>query len=319
MKHLLDIPDLTRDELDAILDSAIALREQRERGEANEPVLAGRTLAMLFEKPSLRTRVSFEQAMNELGGRALVLGQHEVGLGERESVADVTRVLAGMVQGIAARVFDHDALTQMRSASGVPVINMLSDEAHPCQALADVMTMMDEFGRDLSGRTLTFVGDANNVARSLLHAAGLLGMNMVVASPAGFGFDSALMASMSKRYPGSRLRQIDNPTDAVVGADAVYADTFVSMGQEAEKERRLAAFADYQLNTSLLEGAPEHAIVLHCLPAYRGVEITDEVMDGARSRVFPQAHNRLHAQKGLLVRLLGAQSAAASPRADAHP
>ena len=304
MNHLLDIPDLTRDELIAVLDTGFALRDERQRGVANAPLLANRTLAMLFEKPSLRTRVSYEQAMNELGGHAIVLGRHEVGLGERESVADATRVLAGMVHAIAARVYDHCALQQMARANAAPVINMLSDKAHPCQALADVMTIMDAFGRDVAGRSIAFVGDANNVAWSLMHAAGMLGMNMTIASPQGYQFDAAAMRQMSQRYPGVKLKQITNPADAVVDADAVYTDTFVSMGQEDEKQRRLDAFADYQLNTSLLEGAPDHAIVLHCLPAYRGVEITDEVMDGHRSRVIAQAHNRLHAQKGLLAHLL---------------
>ncbi len=303
MKQFLTIPDASDAELTRVFDAAYELRGQREAGEANPPLLEGQTLAMLFEKPSLRTRVSFEQAMIELGGHAIVLGQHEVGLGKRESVADATRVLAGMVHGIAARVFEHRHLEEMAAHSPVPVINMLSDEAHPCQALADVMTIMDEFGRDLSGRHVAFVGDGNNVARSLALLAARFGMRFTLAAPQGFAFDSAFIAKA--KAAGADPRVMADPVESVRDADVVVTDTFVSMGQEAERARRKRAFEGYQLNEALLERAPAHAIVLHCLPAYRGEEITDEVMDGPRSRVFPEAHNRLHAQKGLLAVLMG--------------
>jgi len=295
MKHFLTIQDHERATLEHVLSVGRALRRQRRAGEANEPLLAGRTLAMMFEKPSLRTRVSFEQGMYELGGRAVVLGQQEVGLGQRESVADFTRVVQGMVQGIAARVFDHGSLVEMARHAEVPVINMLSDHAHPCQALADVMTLQDEFGEDLAGRTVAFVGDGNNVARSLAALCGKLGARFILASPSGYELAD----------PPTGVEQTADPHEAVREADAIYCDTFVSMGQEAEKQRRLADFADYQINERLLESAPERTIVLHCLPAYRGVEITDAVMDGPQSRVFSQAHNRLHAQKGLLAVLMG--------------
>ncbi len=298
MKHFLSIADFTAAEISDMLVRAHALRQERNAGRANEPVLADKTLAMLFEKPSLRTRVSFEQGMNELGGRAVVLGQHEVGLGERESVADVARVLGGMVHGIAARVFKHEHLEQLAEHAGVPVINMLSDQSHPAQALADVMTLMDEFcpgdPGGLKGRTVPFVGDGNNVARSLAVICEKLGMRFVIASPTGYELAGA----------PANAELITDPHSAVADADAVYADTFVSMGEEGEKETKLEAFADYQINDALLADASTHAVVLHCLPAYRGVEITDAVMDGPRSRVFPQAHNRLHAQKGMLAVLL---------------
>lgn len=304
--HFLDIPDHEPDWLRHALKVAHDLRERRQPGQAQTP-LAGRTLAMLSEKPSLRTRVSFQQAMIELGGHAIVLQQNEVGLGKRESVADVTRVLSGMVDGIAARVFEHQKLLEMAEHATVPVINALSDLSHPCQAMADVMTMQDEFGADLSGRKIAFVGDGNNVACSLAQLCGKLGIRFVLAAPKGFELDGEIYKAIRTQCPGASLEVTDDPHAAVRDADAVYADTFVSMGQEDEKEARLRTFAPYQVNENLLASAPGHAIVMHCLPAYRGIEITDDVIDGPRSRVFPQAHNRLHAQKGLLAVLMGSR------------
>ncbi|MEM7627414.1 MAG: ornithine carbamoyltransferase [Planctomycetota bacterium] len=300
MRHFLTIADHPPETIQHILAVGMRLREQRQRGVANDPVLTGKTLAMLFQKPSLRTRVSFEQAMNELGGHAIVLGQHEVGLGERESVADVTRVLSGMVHGIAARVYRHEHLVAMSTSATVPIVNMLSDHSHPAQALADAMTIIDEFGHpdtgnlDVAGRTVAFVGDGNNVARSLAAVCKSLGMRFTLAAPSGY------------ELPADGFTKITNdPHEAVKDADVIYADTFVSMGEEAEKDAKIKAFDGFQINRPLVNAAPDHAIVLHCLPAYRGVEITDQVMDGPRSRVFSQAHNRLHAQKGLLAVLMG--------------
>lgn len=304
MKHFLSIADATSDELKHMLAVAKTLRDERDAGKANAPVLVGKTLAMLFEKPSLRTRVSFEQAMIELGGDSIIMGQ-EVGLGKREAVSDVAKVLGGMVHGIAARVFEHQKLIDFAEFGGVPVINMLSDESHPCQALADIMTLQDEFGADLSGRSVAFIGDGNNVARSVAILCGRLGVRFVLASPSGYEFKPEVQKQLLADAPGMDLEVITDPMDAVKGVDAVFTDTFTSMGQEAEKEARLKAFAGYQVNDALVSYAADHAIVLHCLPAYRGVEITDEVMDGPRSRVFPEAHNRLHAQKGLLAVLMG--------------
>jgi ornithine carbamoyltransferase len=307
-QHFLNIADQSPDHLKHMLEVAFALRDERDAGQANKPILSGQTLAMLFEKPSLRTRVSFEQAMNELGGRALVLGQHEVGLGRREAVADVARVLGGMVQGIAARVFDHQHLREMAAHGDKPIINMLSDVAHPAQALADVMTMLDAWGRDIDamrGRHVAFVGDGNNVARSLAMICGKLGMKFTLASPPAYAFEDRFARRILDVCPDMELNATHDPALAVAYADAVYADTFVSMGQEQEKAYRLEAFKDFQINDALLGHAQNEVIVLHCLPAYRGVEITDAVMDGPRSRVFQQAHNRLHAQKGLLAVVMG--------------
>ena len=306
MKHLIDIFDFSADEIRHVLDVARALRDRREAGES-QPVLAGRSLLMYFEKPSLRTRVSFEQAMYELGGRAIVIGQDEVKLGVRESVADFTRVINGMVQGVMARVFDHDMLIDMARHAAVPVINALSDYSHPCQALADILTMRDEFGGDLAGRSLVFVGDGNNVARSLAMISARLGMRFTLACPPDYALGNGFLERVTGEHPEADVRVARDPVEAVAEADAIYADTFVSMGQEDEKRARLDAFAAYQVNEQLLAAAPDRAIVLHCLPAYRGVEITDAVMDGPQSRVFPQSHNRLHAQKGLLAVLMGGQ------------
>ncbi len=308
MKHFLNIADTSGADIEHVLEVAFALRDERDTGKANHPILAGKTLAMLFEKPSLRTRVSFEQAMNELGGQAILLGQHEVGLGKREAAGDIARVLCGMVHGIAARVYDHRHLIEFAEHSDKPVINMLSDWAHPAQSLADVMTMMDEWGRDaaaLKGRHIVFVGDGNNVARSLAMICGKLGMKFTLASPRDYAFEDAFARRVLDVCPAMEFNATHDPANAVVYADAVYADTFVSMGQEDQKASRLAAFAGFQINDELLRHAQNELIVLHCLPAYRGIEITDSVMDGPASRVFRQAHNRLHAQKGLLAVLLG--------------
>lgn len=305
MPHFLSMDQIFRDQLDHLFDVAFELRGQRQAGEPNRPVLAYKTLAMIFEKPSLRTRVSFEQAMLELGGHAIRLGWEEVGLGKREHPADVARVLSGLVHGVMARVFEHQKLLDLALVSTIPVINALSDESHPCQALADAMTMMDEFGRDLSGRTLVYVGDGNNVAHSLAMICGKLDMRFVLASPVGYELRGALVDRIRRHLPGMTFESTHDAVAAVRDADCIYTDTWVSMGQEDEAAVRRAAFADYQINERLVAEAPDTAIVLHCLPAYRNVEITDRVMDGPRSRVFPQAHNRLHAQKGLLAVLMG--------------
>lgn len=316
VQHFLSIAETSPDDLRRVLRRGFELREERREGVEHEPVMAGRTLAMLFEKPSLRTRVSIEQGVVELGGHPLVLGQHEVGLGKRESVEDVTRVLAGMVHGIAARVFHHDTLLRMRDAAplGVPVINMLSDLSHPCQALADVMTLADEFattprGVDLdrlAGRRVAFIGDGNNVCRSLAMLCGKLGIDFTLASPPDYALDDAFARRVMEALGAGGGASMDfrlthDPAAAVHDADAVVTDTFVSMGHEDEKASRLRAFEGFRVDETLMRHAPEHAIVLHCLPAYRGVEISDGVMDGPQSRVFPEAHNRLHAQKGLLA------------------
>jgi ornithine carbamoyltransferase len=303
--HFITIADHEPAALRRVLEVGEALRTERRAGKPHEPMLANRSLAMLFEKPSLRTRVSFELAMRELGGRAIRLASDEVGLGKRESVADVVRVLSGMVDVVAARVFKHGHLEEMARFGSVPVINLLSDRAHPCQALADVMTMRDEYGAELTGRTVAFVGDGNNVACSLAWLCAKLGVRYVHSGPAGYELPSQTIEAVRADCPDARLELQPDPAAAVAEADAIYCDTFTSMGQEAEAAERERVFADYQVNDALLAEAPAHAIVLHCLPAHRNVEITDAVMDGPRSRVFQQAHNRLHAQKGLLAVMLG--------------
>lgn len=305
MKHFISIAQTSEAELRHVFDVAFGLRRERVAGVRNQPILAGKTLAMIFEKPSLRTRTSFEQAMVELGGHAMPLQQNEVGLGKRESPADVARVLSGMVHGISARVFEHDKLLQLADAATIPVINALSDYSHPCQAMADLMTIMDEFGQDLTGRKLAFIGDGNNVARSLAVACGKFGMGFVLASPPGYELERELFDRIMSQVPGMDLRSIRDPLQAVRNADVIVTDTWVSMGQESDTQTRQKVFAEYQVNQRLLDAAPKHAIVLHCLPAYRGMEITADVIDGPRSRVFPEAHNRLHFQKGLLATLLG--------------
>ncbi len=305
-KHFISIADHSPVWLEHVLDVAFKLRDERQAGKANAPVLAGKSLVMIFEKPSLRTWVSFEQAMLELGGNAIGMPGGSVGLGSRESPSDVARVLEGMVHGICARVYAHDNLLRLAEHAQVPVINALSDHSHPCQALADVMTIIDAFGRDnLAGKTVAYVGDGNNVARSLATICGRLGLNFNLAAPPGYELEQPFIDRIMSQVPNMNFETCHDPVQAVRYADVIYTDTWVSMGQEDEKDQRRKVFEPYQINQQLLNAAPSHAIVLHCLPAYRGWEITDEVLDGPQSRVFPQAHNRLHAQKGLLAVLMG--------------
>ncbi len=266
----------------------------------------GRTLALLFEKPSLRTRVSFEVAMRQLGGEAIYLSPAEVGLGQREPVADVARVLSRYVDAIAARTFAHATVVELARHASVPVINALSDAEHPCQALADLLTIYEKKGR-LAGLKLAYVGDANNVANSLMLAAALTGMEFRLASPAGYGPGQEVqrLANEYTRRSGARVVVTDDPKQAVAGADVVYTDVWTSMGQEAESEARRHAFRGYQVNPGLMSLATADAIFLHDLPAHHGEEISEGMLESHWSVVFDQAENRLHAQKALLVELLG--------------
>ncbi len=300
MRHFLDLTDWTPDEIDSLLTLATDLKREWQHG-GNHQQLKGKVLAMVFQKPSLRTRVSFDVAMLHLGGHALYLSPAEIGLGQRESVGDVARVLSGYTQGIMARVYEHNHLLELASASRVPVINGLSDRSHPCQVLADLLTIRDHFGK-LPGLRIAFVGDTNNVARSLATGVARTGMALAIASPDGYAPDTEFLQEADESE--LRLTVTKNPVEAVHNADVIYTDTWVSMGQEAETDKRLVALRNYQVNSALLAAAPKHAIVLHCLPAHRGVEITDDVMDGPQSAVFAQAENRLHAQKAILVRLM---------------
>ncbi|MEZ4559312.1 MAG: ornithine carbamoyltransferase [Caldilineaceae bacterium] len=300
LHHYVDIQSLSVDQFWALLRLARELKEERARLGRNAPILAGKSLALLFQKPSLRTRVSFEMGMVQLGGYAFYLSPQEIGLGKRESVADVARVLSGYCDGIMARVFDHAHVLELAEYSSVPIINGLSDFGHPCQALADVFTVWEDLG-ELEGVRLAYVGDgSNNVATSLMAAAGKVGMSVVVVSPAGYQPDPATVAATDADVT------VTDDLDGVVGADVLYTDVWTSMGQEAETATRLQVFPPYQLNDALVARTRNADVkVMHCLPAHRGEEITDAVADGAGSLLFPQAHNRLHAQKALLAHLLG--------------
>lgn len=304
MKSFIAVADASPADIERILNRSVQLRDERQRGVRSAPVLDRKTLALIFEKPSLRTRVSFEQAVHELGGHTIALGG-EVGLNKRESVRDAIGVLEGMVNGVIARVFEHDKLEDMVRFGKIPIINALSDFSHPCQAMADALTLWDEFGRNLRGRTLAFIGDGNNIARSLAVLTGKLGMNYVIASPPGYEITAAFVEKYLSTPCRPPPRFVRDPREAVRGADVVYTDIWASMGQESEREIRRKAFQGYRVDADLMKLAPAHAIVMHCLPAARDAEIADEVKYGRHSRIFPQAHNRLHVQKGLLAELFG--------------
>jgi len=304
MKDFITLSDWSSEDLWQLIQLAVELkREWRDGG--NKPVLKDKILGMVFQKPSLRTRVSFEVGMKHLGGHAIMLGPDEIGLGKRESIADVARVLSGYVQGIMARVFDHYHVQELARWASVPVINGLSDAEHPCQALGDLLTIYEQFGR-LEGLKIAFVGDGNNVASSLAQAVAHFGMHFSIASPAGYTLseDAFEDARPFAEATGATFEMFHEPQAAVKDADVLYTDTWVSMGQEAEYQQREAAFAGYQINDDLLRHAKPGAIVMHCLPAHRGQEITDDVADGQHSAIFPQAENRLHIQKAILVKLM---------------
>jgi ornithine carbamoyltransferase len=305
MKDFLTIAETPLDRLEHYLDVAHRLKAQHKSTGKNDPILAGKTLAMVFEKPSLRTRVSFAVGMTHLGGSGLVMRPDEVGLGTREPVEDVARVLSGMCDGIMARTFEHQKVVDLAKHAAVPVVNGLTDWTHPCQAMADLMTVQEHFGRDVKGKTLAYIGDGNNVARSLSFVCGKFGMRFVIAAPAGYQLPEEDADRTMAAHPEMDFVLTDSPADAVEGADVVYTDTWVSMGQEEDKARRLADFAGFRVDEALMAKAPKHAVVLHCLPAYRGYEISDGVMEGPQSLVFPQAENRLHFQKGVLAVLMG--------------
>ena len=299
-KDLLSIADLNRNEVEDLMDKA---RHMKHKGPT--PVLAGKTLALLFEKPSLRTRVSFEMAMHQLGGYSIYLSPQEVGVGKREGVADVARVLSRYVDVIAARTFSQETLRILARHSSVPVINALSDLEHPCQALSDLVTICEKKGK-LPGLTLAFIGDGNNVANSLFLSACLVGMNFHFASPKGYELKKGVLSKGRKfaALSGSRIEITNDPYRAAKGADVIYADVWVSMGQEEEAKKRLRAFSGYQVDDKLLNLAKKDVLFMHPLPAHHGQELSAGLLDDPRSVVFDQAENRLHLQKALLVRLL---------------
>jgi ornithine carbamoyltransferase len=305
-RDFLAVSDYSSDEVKMLLDLAIKLKKEHFNG-GNKPILQGKTMAMIFQKPSLRTRVSFDMAMRHLGGDALYLSPNEISLGQRESVADVARVLSGYVEIIMARVFAHEHILELGKWCSVPVVNGLSDYNHPCQAMADALTILEKFG-SMKGLNVTFIGDGNNVAVSLLHVAAKMGANFTLSAPEGYDMNPKALeiGHAIAKETGTKITLESDPHLAVKGAHVIYTDTWTSMGQEAETKKREEVFPPYQVNARLVSEADKDAIVMHCLPAHRGHELTDEVADGPHSVIFPQAHNRLHAQKAVVAYLLGA-------------
>jgi ornithine carbamoyltransferase len=301
MKHLVSVTDLSHEEVLRLFEVAAELKAGRKAGHVTAP-LAGRALALIFEKPSLRTRVTFEVGTVQLGGRAVYLAAGEVGLGTRESVPDVARNLSLWVDGIVARVNRHHTVVSLARHANVPVFNALSDHEHPCQALADYFTLWER-GLDFSRARIAWIGDGNNVCHSLLLMGALLGASLTAACPAGYEPSPEVQASV--RANGARLDLTHDPRAAAAGADVLYTDVWTSMGQEGERARRLEAFQGYQINEALVRLARPTAVVMHCLPAHRGEEITDAVLDGPQSVVLDQAENRLHAQKAVIKEFIG--------------
>ncbi|MEZ6091734.1 MAG: ornithine carbamoyltransferase [Pirellulaceae bacterium] len=301
MRHLRTLFDLSPDEVKTILLTATTLKQRLLAGD-RAPILSGRVLGLLFEKPSLRTRVSFEAGMAQLGGSSLFLGS-DVGWKTRESVSDFTRVIGQYLDVVVCRAKAHQRVEELAQFNALPVINGLTDLSHPCQALADMLTIMEEFG-SCDGKHVVFVGDGNNVARSLALICAMLGSRFTLACPAGYEIDGPWLERISEQYPDAKVRLVREPLDVVEDADAIYTDVWTSMGQEAEREARCEIFKNYQVNKKLLDAAPKTCRILHCLPAIRGEEITDEVIEGTQSSIVQQAGNRMHAQKALLVWLL---------------
>lgn len=299
-RDLLSIRDLSPDELDMLIRTALSMKR-----DGSPPLLAGKTAALLFEKPSLRTRVSFEVGMKQLGGTAIYLSQSEVGLGQREPVEDVARVLSRYVSAIVARTYAQETLTALAAASDVPVVNALSDDEHPCQALADLLTVREKKGK-LAGVRIAFIGDGNNVSASLAIASGLAGAQFVIASPPEYSLTPDIVDTAREwaRRTGGTVETVVGPEEAARDADVIYTDVWTSMGQESERRLRMEAFQGYQVDAQLMSLAKPDAIFMHDLPAHRGEETTADVIEGAQSVVFQQAENRLHAQKALLAAIM---------------
>ncbi len=297
-KDLLSVSDLTTEDIKQLITHAIELKKTKK-----SLLLQGKTLALLFEKPSLRTRVSFDMAMFQMGGHAIYLSPDEVGLGKRESVADVAHVLERYVDIITARTFSHQTLVELAHHASIPVINALSDFEHPCQALADIMTIYEK-KHDLSGLTVTYIGDGNNVANSLLLAATLSGMNFNIASPDNYTIDPKIVEQAQKiTCNNANIRLFTDPHSAIIDADVIYTDVWTSMGQEAEREQRRKDFAGYQINNELLSQSKPDAIIMHPLPAHYGEEVAEGILYHPNSVVFDEAENRLHIQKAVLALL----------------
>jgi ornithine carbamoyltransferase len=298
MHHLTDLLDWDEEQILAFLKDAARLKKAHAKGKY-KPRLEGKVLGMIFEKPSLRTRLSFQAGMAQLGGQAIFLNGTDAGLGKRESLPDIVRTMCEYVDAIVLRTFQHENVIEFARWSSRPVINGLSDYYHPCQALGDLLTVRECCG-DVKGKTITFVGDGNNVARSLAIVCGKVGARFILSAPKKYRFDKPFHEVYQTHVHGN-LEEIDDPIKAVANADVIYTDVWASMGQEAESKERCKHFEAYQVNSELLKAAPPNAKVMHCLPAHRGEEITDDVLDGPQSVAFPQAGNRMHAQKELLL------------------
>lgn len=311
-RHFTDLFGLSSEEAHQLIGRALTLKDAWKQG-SREPLLPGRTLGLLFEKPSLRTHVSFESAIAHLGGSAIFLPGNQVGLGIRESVADFARVLSQYLDCLAARTFSQATIMELAQHSTIPIINALSDTEHPCQAMADLMTIREHFG-ETKGIRVAFVGDGNNVASSLATACALLGAELTLGCPPGYGFPKDFRERFAQTFPDQPLREVRDPREAVKGAEVIYTDVWASMGQEDEAEARRIAFEGYRVDEALLKSAGPEAIFLHCLPAHRGEEVTPGVLDGPQSLVIPQAANRMHFQKALLLWLLEESEAIASNR-----
>ncbi|MFA5183423.1 MAG: ornithine carbamoyltransferase [Syntrophales bacterium] len=305
MKDFISIHDLTTAQVQEMLDLAADLKAKQKRGEKHEYLWA-KSMAMIFEKPSTRTRVSFEIGMWQLGGLAINLDQEAIGLGSRESIGDVARTLSRFADAILIRTFSHQKVIELAKYASVPVINALSDLLHPCQALSDVFTIREKKGKNLRSLKMAYIGDGNNVCHSLMYAAAKVGINLTIATPKGYEprEDIARLAMEDAKKAGIEIDILNDPVIAAKDADVIYTDVWASMGQEKEKAKRAKTFSPYQVNGKLAELARPNYIFMHCLPAHRGDEVTDEIMDGPNSVVFDQAENRLHVQKAILVKLL---------------
>lgn len=300
-RDFISLHDFSQDELSFILDVAKDIKADQKAGRPH-PILQGKTLGMVFTKSSTRTRVSFEVGMYQLGGHALFLSGRDIQLGRGEPISDTARVLSRMVDGIMIRTFSHQEVLELAEFSSIPIINGLTDLLHPCQVLADLMTIQEHKGR-LAGLKLAYVGDGNNMAHSLMFGGAKMGLHVVIAAPQGYKPDSGIiaLAQADAKANGGLVEVVDDPAEAVKGADVLYTDVWASMGQEAESKVRMAAFQGYQINSDSLKLANQSAIVLHCLPAHRGEEITEDVIEGPQSVVFDEAENRLHAQKAIMA------------------
>lgn len=302
MKNFISINNCSAEELQELLNESAKLKKLYKSG-GRDVCLAGKVLAMLFEKPSLRTRISFSVAMTDLGGSAIYVKPEDIGgIGKREPVKDIARVLSRYVDGIMARTFEHSVVVELAEFATVPVINALTDWSHPCQAMADVLTIKEHLGR-LEGVKVAYIGDGNNVARSLAFACAKLGMKIVIAAPKGYELEAETIKTANRVSAGS-VEQVNDPKKAVGGADIIYTDTWVSMGQEKEKKKRIKDFKGFQVDAKLVKSAGGNVKVMHCLPAYRGLEISDEVIESKNSIVFDQSENRLHFQRALLKKLI---------------